>query len=83
MSRVIWTPPRPVTHPALALPCHYCGAGIGSGCRKNGSATSGEPHYERRKAAKDIGFTWAPGVEPERPPDEQLPLLLAVIDLPA
>ena len=62
---VTWTPPRRVTHPALAVPCGQCGAEIGRHCTAAyASGAPREPHRMRREVAGAHGFVWAPGAMP-------------------
>lgn len=62
---VTWRPPRPVAHPALAVPCNQCGAVIGRHCTAAyASGEPREPHRVRREIAEAHGFAWAPGAVP-------------------
>lgn len=62
---VTWKPPRPVAHPALAVPCNQCGAVIGRHCTSAyASGEPREPHRLRREIAGAHGFAWSPGCVP-------------------
>ena len=62
---VTWSPPRRVSHPALAVPCSQCGATIGRHCTAlYASGDAREPHRVRREMSGAFGFQWAPGAMP-------------------